>query len=153
MVVGICFLLAPFVIFSLGFFWVRPGPQYNQRKSALAALAAAFVYTGAYLCFAGWLYKDLMSDFPDLYVTPFEPDYFAVQTLTTVGYGIDLCGHLKNEPNMPEMSHLDLCNLHKKFHMRASFLMAGGAVGWLLIIGSLIEYIKRSFFPQLRYFP
>ena len=151
MVLGPIFLLIAGLITTHTLFYYAHRPCDERRKRmAFLALGLALAYAGTYMYFAAWCYKDLMKSFPNLYVTKFEPDYFAIQTMTTVGYGIDLCEHIKTDPNIGELPHSELCALHEIFHKRASFLMLAWAFGWVAVVRASIEYVKRVLDPDKR---
>lgn len=147
-VISITFLLiAPLIILSLGFLFFNPAwPHYRERRRAVCLIALAIFLVGVFFIVVAQWYKVITKDYEQLCITEYEPYYFALQTISTVGYGTALCVPPCCDPNSP-LTHRELVKLRGDFHRLASWSMLVWIFQWILIACGLFEYVRRVFFP------
>lgn len=92
-------------------------------------LAIAVIALGFFLQLAAAEYVKLIAAHPGLVLLPSEPEYFAVQTATTVGYGSAL---LPCHPNASP-------SLVTDFQLLTSWLMLVVAGVWGVLIGATVN--------------
>jgi len=108
----------------------RPRP-YRRGRTWLTYYApgAATLMTGAFVVFAAVAYAELLP-WPAA-VPPNEPEYFAVQTITTVGYGSALT---PVSPTAP-------ATLVSSFQLLSTCLMLPLVAGWVFTIASVAHFL------------
>ena len=133
--IGSILLVGPFVLllalavcrWSVRRFGKRPFLWPPQ--SALNILTIAVVTAGLTVLLAASLYSGLIARFPGVVISPHEPEYFAVQTLTTVGYGSALAPVAPNAPP----------GLESGFQALAKWLMFPQALVCGFVIGAIVN--------------
>ena len=96
-------------------------------------LGLTVLFCSAYVQYAAKKYESLIGRFDDVNLTKNEAEYFAVQTMTTVGYGGALAAAEGNAS--PE--------LRSEFHGLAKWLMLPGVLFWALCIWAVTNVILQ----------
>ena len=146
-------VLVPLIIFSIGFFITNfssnpKAIRVQKQKLAFVMLALAIACIGVYIKFVSSLYIHLVSSYPQLHVSKYEPEYFALQTLTTVGYGTDLCNFYcdPNSSSNISLSWSQKRDLHSGFQKMASTSMATWFLSWIILGTGLLNFAYRILF-------
>lgn len=141
--------VVPLAILSLGFLFFNPAwPHHEERRQAVKLLAIAAFLVGLFFIIVAHRYKVMTQKYEELCVTDYEPYYFALQTISTVGYGSALCVPPCCDPNSP-LPPGDLVKLRGDFHRLASWSMLM-ILQWLLILNALVGMLGGRFSQSLQ---
>jgi len=95
------------------------------------APAAATFMTGAFVILAAIAYAKLLPWPAAMAIPPYEPEYFAVQTITTVGYGSALTPVSEAAPSA----------LMDGFQLLTTCLMLPLVAGWAFAIAAVVHFL------------